>query len=223
MLKAVIFDLDGTLVDSTEAIVKCFMATCDEIGEPRPEEADVVRTIGFTLEQQFEMLTSRDTEMCAKVYRRHYEETACATATLLPGGRACLQSLENHGLKLGFATSKKRCYAEMILEHLGVLDFFSSRIGPDEVAQPKPHPEAVLKSLTTLAVGADEAIFVGDTYFDVLAARDAQVDCVCVTTGYNSREELEALAPAAVLDSLGEVADYIFARDDAPEELRHLV
>jgi phosphoglycolate phosphatase len=92
---------------------------------------------------------------------------------------------------------------------MGLTNAFASRIGPDDVTHPKPHPEAVLKSAEALGVAPDEMFFVGDTDFDVLAARAAAVRCVCVTTGYNTRDELLALEPEAVFDSLDEATDYM--------------
>jgi phosphoglycolate phosphatase len=99
----------------------------------------------------------------------------------------------------------------MILEHLGVLDFFEVRLGPDDVAHPKPHPEVVQKALAAFGVASGEMLFIGDTHFDVMAARNAGVRCLCVTTGYNTREELEALAPEGVFDDLDELTDYMLS------------
>lgn len=90
-----------------------------------------------------------------------------------------------------------------------MLHYFASRIGPEEVVHVKPHPEAVLRSLAVFGVAAEEACFVGDTHFDVLAAHAACVQCLCVTTGYATRQQLEALDPEAVYDTLNEVARHV--------------
>lgn len=217
MLKAVIFDLDGTLIDSTEAIVQSFMHTFDVLGYARPERAEVVRTIGFTLEQHFELFTKHDPHECARIYRAHYGAIALDLTTMLPGCRETLDVLRARGLKLGFATSKQKKYADLILDHLGVLGHFDSCIGPDEVTHPKPHPEAVLTSLAHLDVSADEALFVGDTDFDVKAAHAAGVRCLCVTTGYNTREQLEALNPAGVFETMNALTEHLLASNELDE------
>lgn len=209
MVSAVCFDLDGTLIDSTDAIVASFFHTFDAMGLPRPPRDRIVDTIGHVLEDQFRLFTDRDPHACTKVYRAHYGETCCERTTLLPGARELLERLEAAGLRLGFATSKRRCYAEQVLEHLGVLGRFSSRIGPDDVKRPKPDPEALLLAVKELETTPAEMVFVGDTHFDVLASQAAGVRCVCVTTGYETREALEALAPEAVYDTLAEVGDHI--------------
>ena len=214
LIEAVTFDLDGTLIDSTDAIVNSVMHTFDEMGEERPTRRAIVEGIGHTLEDGFRQLGHSDPAEYVRIYRTHYAEAACAQTTLMPGAAESLARLREAGLKLAFATSKKRVYAEMILDHFGEVDQFVSRIGPDDVANPKPHPEPLLKSLTNLGVAAESMFFVGDTHFDVLAARAAGVRCLCVTTGYATRAELEALNPERVFDFLPELTAYILGRLD---------
>lgn len=215
MVTAVAFDLDGTLIDSTEAIVSCFMHACDELGLKRPPRQGVVDTIGHILEDQFRLLTDGDPETCARTYRERYAKVCCEMTTLLPGARETLERLRQAGLRIGFASSKRRDFCEIILEHLGVLDSFEVRLGPDDVANPKPHPEVVLKALDAFGVSRDAMVFIGDMHFDVLAARAAGVRCLCVATGYNTREELEALEPEGVFDTLEELTDYLLGNLDA--------
>lgn len=210
-IKAVIFDLDGTLIDSTEAIVESYFHTFDTIGVERPSREAIIGGIGFTLEQSFARITQHPADVCVPIYRKYYARVCCAKTFLLPHADECLRALRGAGLALGIATSKRMDYAAKILDHLGVLHYFESRIGPDEVTHPKPHPEAVLKSMENLGTAPHETIFVGDMDFDVLAARAAGVDCYCLTTGYLSRSEIEALEPAAVCDSLDEVAERILS------------
>lgn len=215
MIRAVAFDLDGTLIDSTDAIVASFYHTFDTLGLERPPRERIVSTIGYVLPDQFGLMTDHDPDECVRVYREHYGRTACEGTTLMAGAVACLDRLRAAGLRLGFATSKKRALAEMLLEHYGILDVFECRLGPDDVARPKPHPDAVLESLKGLSVEAHEAFFIGDTVFDVRAAQAARVRCLCVTTGYDTRETLEALEPEAVFDTLDEITDYILTHRDS--------
>lgn len=215
MITAVCFDLDGTLIDSTEAIVESFYHTFDAFEEPRPPRDAIVNSIGFVLEEQFALLSKHDPQECTRVYRAYYEHVCRPKTALMSGARECLHALRDAGLDLAFATSKRRTYSEMILEHLGVLDFFSVRLGPDDVLKPKPDPEAVLKACEMLNVTPQQLLFVGDMHFDVLASRDAGVRCLCVTTGYATREELEALEPERVFDGLDALTAYVL--DDVLE------
>lgn len=213
-LRAVCFDLDGTLVDSTEAIVASFMHTFDVLGEPRPARQAIVGSIGHLLEDQFGLLTHHDPHDCTVIYREHYGRTCNANTTLIPGALETLERLSGAGLPLGFATSKRRSYAEQILEHLGILRYFAARIGPDDVTHAKPHPEALLTAAAHLGVEPAHMAYVGDTHFDMRAARRAGCPCLGVTLGYGTREELASHAPAAIFDDLGAVADWILARHD---------
>ncbi len=209
MITAVCFDLDGTLIDSTEAIVESFYHTFNVFEEARPPREAIVNSIGYVLEEQFALLSENDPAECTRVYRAYYAQVCRPKTTLMPGARECLQALHDAGLDLAFATSKRRTYSEMILEHLGVLDFFSVRLGPDDVLKPKPDPEAVLKTCEMLNVTPRQLLFVGDMHFDVLASRNAGVRCLCVTTGYATREELEALEPERVFDGLDALTAYV--------------
>lgn len=214
MIKAVVFDLDGTLIDSTDAIVASNLYVFDHLGLPRPTRDAIVAAIGLPLDAQFRDRLDGDIEHAMRVYRRHYAETACASTTLQPGAREMLDAFAEAGLKMGFATSKKLDASELVLGHLGVLDYFNARIGPDEVVHPKPAPDALHAAMRILDVAPEEFVFVGDMHFDVVAAQRAGVACLAVTTGYQTRAELEALGPDAVFDGLDEVQDWVLRRLD---------
>lgn len=212
MPEAIIFDLDGTLIDSTDAIVASMWHVFDSLGEPRPTRAAIIDSIGCPLREQLQILTTRDVEECIALYRPHYTAHATASTVLLPGAREILAWLHGRGIPMALATSKKREAAEMLLEHLGVLHYLRVRIGPDEVTHPKPHPEPLLLAASRLGVAPERCYYIGDMYFDVHAARDAGMPCIALSTGYNTREELLALGPEVVFGHLDEVRDYLTAR-----------
>lgn len=209
MLLAVIFDLDGTLIDSTDAIVRSFNHMFDTLGEPRASREAIVGSIGHPLEEQLTFLTSLDVRTCVEVYREHYEQTAQENTTLLPGTREILEALDERGVRVGFATSKKREAAEMLLAHLGVLEYFAARVGPYEVTHTKPHPEPIQKAMALLGSEPHATAYVGDMHFDILASRAAGVYTVGVATGYATREELASLAPDALFDDLFGVREHL--------------
>jgi phosphoglycolate phosphatase len=216
MYRAVTFDLDGTLIDSTEAIVDSFYFTFDRLGVDRPAREAVVGSIGYTLENQFRQLgvAADRLDACAAVYREAYGAVCLGKTTLLPGVADCLDRLGDAGLPIGLATSKRLDYAELILDHFGLKDRFAARIGPGEVADPKPAPDAFLAAAKGLGVAPADMVVVGDSRFDVAAARAACCPVLALTTGYESRVELESHQPDAVLASLAEAADWVLARVD---------
>jgi len=209
MLKTILFDLDGTLIDSTEAIVQSFYHTFDAVGDPRPDRQAIEETISAPLEVQLAALMDRDPIEMALIYRDHYFATCSDSTFLLPGVVDTLDQLKEAGLKLGIATSKSRKGSEILLAHLKVRDYFDSLIGADDVTHTKPHPEALLVSLTQLDTQADEAMYVGDTHFDTQAARRAGVTCIGVATGYATRLELESCEPEHVVDDMCEACRVI--------------
>jgi HAD superfamily hydrolase (TIGR01509 family) len=209
---AVVFDLDGTLIDSTEAIVRSFTHAFEVIGRPFPGAQAIIDTIGYPLREQFPLLTDAPLEDCIRHYRAHHDVTSCANTTLLPGAGALLQALQDAGVAMGFASSKSCAAACRLLDHLGVLSCFEARIGPEQVTRTKPDPEPVLKAMEVLGASREEAVFVGDMHFDLLAGAAAGVRTLAVTTGYATREALEQLQPTAIFDSLAEVQDYLLPR-----------
>lgn len=184
----------------------------DSLGEVRPTRQAIIDSIGCPLREQLQYLTQRDLDACIALYRPHYAATAREHTTLLPGAREIFAFLKGAGVPMGLATSKKREAAEMLLEHLGVLHYLDVRIGPDEVTHPKPHPEPLLLAATSMGVAPGDAVYVGDMYFDVNAAKAAGMPCIALTTGYCTRAELEALGPEVVLDSLAEARAWLAER-----------
>ncbi len=214
MVEAVCFDLDGTLIDSTDAIVDSFQHAFATMGEALPKRERIVETISVPLEEQFGLLSAKDPDRAAEVYRAHYNVEAPEKTVLLPGARTVLTRLKDAGHRLAIATSKRRSSAEIILEHLGILTLFEACVGPEDVGFPKPHPESLRLIMQLLGVRPDSMVFIGDSPYDVEAAHAAGVPCLCVTTGYSSASELLSCKPAGVFEGLEAVADRILDSGD---------
>ena len=207
--KAVLFDLDGTLIDSTDAIVGSMFHIFDTLGVPKPTREAIIDSIGCPLREQLGLLTTLDVDACIAIYRPHYALTAPDQTVLLDGAREILAWLAARGIPVGLATSKKREAAEMLLAHLGVRDHFQVCIGPDEVTHTKPHPEPLLMAASALGVAPGDAIYIGDMHFDVHAAQAAGMPCLALSTGYCTREALLTLGATAVLGSLREAQAWL--------------
>lgn len=211
-MRAAGFDLDGTLIDSTDAIVESFLHTFRELDRTPPSRSDIIATISATLEDQFRLLAPVDVRRAAGIYREHYVRTSPATTVLLPGVVEALDRLERAGVRMGVATSKKRSSAEPLIEHLGIARYFEACIGPEDVTHPKPHPEPVQALMRRMALrDPAELVFIGDTRFDAESAAAAGVPFVGVTTGYASRAELEACGARTIVDSMTEAVNCVLS------------
>ena len=200
----ILFDLDGTLIDSTEAILESFAAAYGAFGEPVPAETEIRRRIGEPLTQMFaDMGVTRGTvaEHVA-AYKEHYRKISCQKTVLLPGAREAVERASRFA-RLGVVTTKTGKYSIELLEHLGLMRFFEVLIGSEDVTHHKPHPEPVLKALQAMGLSRRDCWMVGDTPMDVEAARAAGVEPFAVTCGYSDEKRLrdlcENVAPNALL------------------------
>jgi len=189
----VLFDLDGTLIDSTEAILESFAAAFKHFGKPVPPIEEIKALIGYPLETMFERLCVPDHEVDAYVtaYKAHYRMVHLQKTVLLPKAKEAVILADGHA-KLGVVTTKTGKYSRELLEYLGLMQYFDVLIGRQDVVHPKPHPEPILKALSKLGRATTEKSWmIGDTCMDMEAAKAASIDGVGVTCGYSDRKVLE--------------------------------
>lgn len=190
-IRAVILDLDGTLIDSTDAIVASMMHAFAASGAMSPTREAIIGTISLPLERQLAVLDPERVDERVALYRAHYAETAAIATTLMQGALELLECCRESGVGLGFATSKSRPAAEALLEHLNVLHCFASRIGPEDVRNPKPAADPLLLAAEQLGIESSECVYIGDSPIDAAAARAAGMPCMLVATGYVDAATLE--------------------------------
>ncbi|GGS50269.1 HAD-IA family hydrolase [Streptomyces griseoviridis] len=203
--RAVVFDLDGVVVDSFEVMRQAFTLAYREVvgdGEPPFEEynrhlgryfPDIMRIMDLPLEMEGPFVRES-----ARLADR---------VTLFPGVHDLLRLLRHHGVKCAVATGKAGWRARSLLDRLGVLPLFDHVIGSDEVARPKPAPDIVLRALDLLRVDAEEAIMVGDAVTDLAAARDAGVAAAAALWGETDERSLLAAAPEHTLRKPADLAE----------------
>jgi phosphoglycolate phosphatase len=190
---AVLFDLDGVLVDSRTAIAGCLNEALAAHGfAPRPETG-LHRFIGPPLAAGFGELTGAEPDSalvadCIATYRRHYATASLRDTTAVPGiDRALAELADGHALAV--ATSKAAAFAEPILEALGLRAFFAAVAGPDTGALDEDKADTVRRALDALG-GPVRAVMVGDRSFDVTAARANGLAAIGVTWGIGDAAEL---------------------------------
>ena len=200
MIRCILFDLDGTLVDSYDAITESLNAARSAFGEPVYTRQEVIKMVGHGLENLMEKALGADrVAEGVRIFREHYREISLPGTRLLAGVEATLKTLQDRGYALAVITNKPATFSRRILDHLGVGHHFPVLYGPD-LAPAKPDPEMVSRSLSDLGFSPDEAVLVGDMRVDLDTARNAGIPFYAVATGSDSREDLAAAGPDRLLD-----------------------
>lgn len=191
-MKTILFDLDGTLIDSTEAILESFGVVYETFGKQAVDENEVKKLIGYPLDIMFMMLGVHASDAPAYVaaYKEHYRLISRQKTRLLPLAKEAIGHAATIA-QLGIVTTKTAHYSEELLEHLGVMHYFRVLIGRESVIHPKPHPEPILKALEYLKADPNQTWMIGDTPLDLIAANEAGVLGVGVLCGYGEKNELE--------------------------------
>lgn len=210
----IIFDWDGTLMDSAAKIVRCFQAAASDVGVPVPPDAAVRNIIGLGLHEAMDMLlpgTDTATRMhVAECYRRHFLHVDQTEATLFPGVTEGLTRLGESGYRLAIATGKARRGLDRVLRDTATSHYFCSTRCADE-AFSKPHPQMLHDILDFTGVSVERAVMVGDTTYDLQMAASAAMGSLAVSYGAHERERLLAHRPLACLDSFTEVCRWLQA------------
>jgi len=181
----ILFDLDGTLIDSTEAILESFMVAYQTFDVKVPDDDAIKAQIGHPLDSMFSTLGIEEdmVEEYVDAYKMHYRKISCAKTVLLPDAREAVMLARKHAT-LGVVTTKTAKYSIELLEHMGLMPYFDVLIGREDVEHPKPHPEPIIKALSKLQRDTTRYWMVGDTPMDLLAAKGAHINSVAVTCGY---------------------------------------
>jgi phosphoglycolate phosphatase len=211
--RLIVFDWDGTLLDSAGGIVECIQEAARELRLPVPAREAASHVIGLGLRDSLRMavpsLPEHQYREFAEAYRRHFLARQGAM-TLFPGVRELLRELAAAGHHLAVATGKSRRGLEQALELTGLRPYFAASRCADET-DPKPHPAMLLELLEELAASPREALMVGDTSHDLAMARSAGVDAVAVTYGAHPGDALRALVPRACVGSVEELHAWLTA------------
>mgnify|MGYP006275211219 CR=1 FL=1 len=204
-LRLVVFDVDGTLIDSRRGILSAMRAAFAAAGRPAPPEAEILSIVGLSLPVALARLApGGPVNALVAAYLEAFLAMRAAGAgegasPLFPGARAALERLDAAGLLLAVATGKARRGLLHALEAHDLERFFLATQSADD-APSKPHPGMVLNALRLTGVDAADAIMVGDTTFDVEMARAAGARAVGVSWGHHAPEALMAAGAAAVID-----------------------
>lgn len=191
MKTVILFDLDGTLIDSTEAILESFSIAFKSFNKSVPDSEKIKSLIGYPLDVMFVKLgiEDKDADIFVQEYKKHYKKISCQKTILLPGAEGAIKKASEFA-RLGIVTTKTGRYSRELLEHLNLMQYFEILIGREDVINPKPHPEPILKALEYMNVKDENCWMIGDTILDIQCAKSANITPIALTCGYGKKEEL---------------------------------
>ncbi len=208
-MKAVLFDLDGTLSNSKEGITKCVQYALQHFGIEEPDRDKLEMFIGPPLVDSFmkfyNMSLEQAKEATAK-YRERYRPIGIHETSMYPGVRECIEELKKQGYVIGMASSKPEGYCKIILEDFGILDYFDDVVGATMDGRIDSKEEVLQEVFRRWKTyGKNEICLVGDSIFDVEGANLVGIACIAVTYGFGDVEEMRAAGAAAFVDNLIEL------------------
>ncbi len=217
-LDLIVFDLDGTLVDSNEAISLCFNLALQEMGHAVRPIHEVAKLIGLPLHDMFaEFIQRNDVDEAVARYRAHYQTICIEKTKLFPDTRNLLDYLRSSKIKMAVATNKPLGFTRNILESTGIAEYFGMIAGPDNVEFPKPHPAMLQLVMDTMMTDNTQTAYVGDSITDCLTAKQAGVTMLAVATGAHTQQELRQVSPEWIGYSLANLLSYLISKKEGLE------
>ena len=202
----ILFDLDGTVVDSGAIILASLRhATQTVLGETIPDERLLATVGGSGLASQMRDFDPERVDELVRVYTEHNKPLHAELAAC-DGMLDLLEELKRDGRRLGIVTAKRRVTVELAFETVPIAHVFDVVVAGDETERHKPHPEPLLRALAQIGASAQTAAYVGDSPFDVEAAKAGGLAAIAVTWGrIHDRERLEQEEPDHLVDTVGEL------------------
>lgn len=213
MYKAILFDLDGTLTESGEGITKCVQYALEKLGKSESDLKKLEVFIGPPLMEQFMKYAGLDEETARRAveyYRERYSTTGIFENRPYPGVEEMLQELKRKKYLLAVASSKPEYFVKQILDYFHLTEYFDEIVGSELNGSRTNKTEVIEETLRRLGLDKhrEQVIMVGDKEHDVLGARAAGLECVAVSYGYGTEEELTAAQPLQTVSSTEEILDF---------------
>ncbi|MFT6990536.1 MAG: phosphoglycolate phosphatase [Paraglaciecola sp.] len=206
--KAIVFDWDGTLMDSISKIVETMQSSAKHLGLPIPNYDQAKDVIGISLLPALKQLFNIHDDKAAldlfHTYKEHFKDHAEISSPLFSGAIELLEKLKHRGYILAVATGKGRQGLDHNWHHSNTKHFFSASKTADD-AQSKPSPDMLQQILSELDLSADQVLMVGDTTYDMAMAEAINMDRIGVSFGVHSAVTLQKHKPLAVIDTLDEL------------------
>ena len=211
--RAICFDFDYTLGDSTDSIVAGFQYGFTRLGWPVPDRETVRRTVGYLLEDAYTMLTGDSDPVRRAQFRPLFLEVAKERqrreTVLFPGAEELLRTLHSRGVKTAIVSTKRGDTIQYIMERYKLMDQLEFVIGSEDVHAPKPDPQGLNMALERMGLSPKELLFCGDTVLDAGAAKNAGCPFCAVLNGTTPAEDFADFRPVHIAPDLFELRQWL--------------
>lgn len=208
-ITTLLFDFDGTLLDTNELIIQTFQYVLDKNYPGKYERIDILPFLGPTLHETFDSVDPENTQALIKEYRAWNKSKHDELSSEFDGVSETLRLLKAKGMKMAIVSTKKK---DMLLRGLGLLDaegVFDEVIAMDDVMNTKPDPEPILLALKRLGANADEALMIGDNYHDIVGGQNAGVRTAGVAWSAKGEAFLQTFNPDYMLQHISELLQLV--------------
>ena len=222
----VVFDLDGTLVDTAPDLTNALNHVLVERGHAPVTLATIRSTVGYGARVMIEeglrqTGVTDDIDAMLEGFLRYYEKNIAVESRLFPGALTALEELRVRGVRLAICTNKRENLAHLLLEALDITGFFQAIAGRDSFPMSKPHPGHLLRTIEAAGGDPENALMVGDSDIDVKTAKSAGVPVIWVSFGYSPPGPLDGPPPDASIDDFGQLtaeAGHLLRKPEAAAE-----
>ena len=215
MIRCVLLDLDGTIIDTNELIIESLQHVLSERLGMAVERERLIPYMGLPLADQFRELSGLEhvSELEA-AYRAYNVQRHDSMVSLFPHVRRVVRTLHEHGVKLGVVTTKMRLSSERMLRKFELLPYMGAVVTIDDVSRAKPPPEPLQQALRLLGTSAAEAIMVGDSAADIVAGRSAGAFTAAVEWSLKGAQALKVYEPDFMLRDMRDLLPIVIAKRD---------
>lgn len=210
MIRLLVFDLDGTLVNAYPAVVRSVNFTLVRLGFPAKSAHVIKRAVGWGDRQLMaQFVGDKLADRAIKLYRPHHRQSLKEGVRFLPGAKALLAWAKKNGFKTALATNRPQVFTHIILKGLEAECYFDAVSCADKAKRPKPYPDMLFELCRRFKVEKHEVLFIGDMGIDINCGKNAGIPTVAVATGSNTKKELKELKPYKIIDKLNQLKKVI--------------
>lgn len=219
--KVIIFDLDGTLIDSVPDLTRSLNEMLEQFSGVKYDDSTVHSWLGNgaqtlvkrallgKVDVEEESIDSSLFEAALALFLKRYSANVCEDTRLYPHVVESLEKLSDKGYKMAIVTNKPIAFVSPILEKLEIASYFEALLGGDSLSKKKPDPAPLLYICEKFSITPQEAVMVGDSKNDIEAAKHAKMDSIAVSYGYNYGENIENYMPNVVISDFKEIVEYL--------------